>query len=197
MDKFQCFSDDKSGKILSLITNTPETEVRQIPASVGKLGRLGPKLLTALIRKRRVDQPVRFNTTDVALGFVTLWMNLKIFGSWFDSCSTKKCRMGASFEALGVHVRVVVRFWHVSSVMSRLVGGNGTPTNKTKGTHVKKINIIIHQKLHVHINRISTHSFSSPYLLKSHDQQPLNFSTSQCCPYLSALTLFGCSIYCI
>ena len=57
---------------LSLISNIPLAEVVQIPSSVGKLGRLEPRLVIAIIRKRRVAQPVRFNLIDVALGFVTL-----------------------------------------------------------------------------------------------------------------------------
>lgn len=57
---------------LSMISNIPLAEVVQIPSSVGKLGRLEPRLVTAIIRKRRAAQPVRFNLIDVALGFVTL-----------------------------------------------------------------------------------------------------------------------------
>lgn len=111
-------------------TNTPDWDVLQIPAPVGKLGRLGPKLFTALMRKRKVDQPVRLSTTDVALGFVTLWRKVNTSGSWFDSCSIRKCRMGASFEAVVVHLSTVVRLMHVSLFISRLVGGNGTPEGK-------------------------------------------------------------------
>ena len=47
--------------------------VRQTPV-VATLARLGPKRLTALIRKRRVAHPVRLKVKDVALGFVTFWM---------------------------------------------------------------------------------------------------------------------------
>ena len=124
-------------------TNTPDWDVLQIPAPVGKLGRLGPKLFTARMRKRKVDQPVRLSTTDVALGFVTLWRKMNTSGSWFDSCSIRKCRMGASFEALVVHFSTVVRLMHVSSFISRLVGGNGTPEGKKKwvkeGKFLKKL----------------------------------------------------------
>ena len=38
--------------------------------------------------------------------------------------------MGASFEAVVVHLSTVVRLMHVFSFMSRLVGGNGTPEGK-------------------------------------------------------------------
>lgn len=57
------------------------TEVLQMPPAVGRLGRLGPKLLTALIRKRKVDQPGRFKVTDVILGLVTLYTSLKTLAS--------------------------------------------------------------------------------------------------------------------
>ena len=46
------------------------TSVRQTSV-VATLARLGPKRLTALIRKRRVAHPVRLKVKDVALGFVT------------------------------------------------------------------------------------------------------------------------------
>ena len=46
------------------------TSVRQT-LDVATLARLGPKRLTALIRKRRVAHPVRLKLKDVALGFVT------------------------------------------------------------------------------------------------------------------------------
>ena len=49
------------------------TSVRQTSV-VATLARLGPKRLTALIRKRRVAHPVRLKVKDVALGFVTFWM---------------------------------------------------------------------------------------------------------------------------
>lgn len=51
---------------------SPPAEVVQMPSAVGKLGRLGPKLLTALIRKRKEAQPDRFKVTEVMLGLVTL-----------------------------------------------------------------------------------------------------------------------------
>lgn len=57
--------------------NSHPTEVVQMPSAVGILGRLGPKLLTALIRKRKVAQPGRFKVTDVILGLVTLYTSLK------------------------------------------------------------------------------------------------------------------------
>ena len=41
---------------------------------VATLARLGPKRLTALIRKRRVAHPVRLKVKDVAVGIVTFWM---------------------------------------------------------------------------------------------------------------------------
>ena len=49
------------------------TSVRQ-NLYVATLGRLGPKRLTALKRKRRVAHPVRLKVKDVALGFVTFSM---------------------------------------------------------------------------------------------------------------------------
>ena len=49
------------------------TSVRQ-NLDVATLGRLGPKRLTALKRKRRVAHPVRLKVKDVALGFVTFRM---------------------------------------------------------------------------------------------------------------------------
>ena len=49
------------------------TSVRQT-LDVATLARLGPKRLTALIRKRRVAHPVRLKVKDVALGFVTFSM---------------------------------------------------------------------------------------------------------------------------
>ena len=49
------------------------TSVRQ-NLDVATLGRLGPKRLTALKRKRRVAHPVRLKVKDVALGFVTFSM---------------------------------------------------------------------------------------------------------------------------
>ena len=51
-----------------------------MPSGVARLGRLGPKLFTALTRKRKVAQPGRVNITDVALGLVTLYTNLKTDG---------------------------------------------------------------------------------------------------------------------
>ena len=60
----------KSGPALDL--NLLPTGVLQIPALVASLGRLGPSMFTALRRKRRVAQPVRFNVTEVALWFVTM-----------------------------------------------------------------------------------------------------------------------------
>ena len=49
------------------------TSVRQT-LDVATLARLGPKRLTALIRKRRVAHPVRLKLKDIALGFVTFLM---------------------------------------------------------------------------------------------------------------------------
>ena len=59
------------------LSYSPPAGVVQMPSAVGKLGRLGPKLLTALIRKRKVAQPGRFKVTDVMLGLVTLYTSLK------------------------------------------------------------------------------------------------------------------------
>ena len=56
-------------KLTSQIHSRP-TSVSQTSV-VATLARLGPKRLTALIRKRRVAHPVRLKVKDVALGFVT------------------------------------------------------------------------------------------------------------------------------
>ena len=97
---------------------------------VGKLTRLGPKRLTALIRKWRVAAPARFlsvkDTAEGSLTFAMTWKALSGNPLKVAFRSIKKCVIGALFAAPVSHDRVVVRFEQFDEIVA-FVGGSGTP----------------------------------------------------------------------
>lgn len=111
---------------------------------VGKLTRLCPRRLTALIRKWRVAAPASFSSEkDTAEGSLTSAMTWKaLSGNSLKVAfrSIKNCVIGALLAAPVFHDRVVVRFEQFDEIM-RFVGGSGTPAKW-------KLNSLKHHHLH-------------------------------------------------
>lgn len=124
-NKSKTFSRLFKGTAAATWQYLPVSFVTQSPLVVGTLPRLGPNLFTARTRNLKFAQGVNTKLAEVAFADVTFLNIVKIFGSKVDSCSIRKCVIGESLDEPITQVSVVDR--SLQSVISKLVGGSGTP----------------------------------------------------------------------